>query len=622
MPARWANPLIVAGMALVLGVVAWLQYRWIGELSEAEKARLERTLEQSARRFRGGFNRQLHELAVSIAPEMRELDADNVEALTAERLTPWLEGTPLRIESAWMRRIAASGEGELLRLSPADRSWEAIPETAPGVPGLLARPWRGGGRRGFGGGSGFVGFGGGFGGRPPTWTFLGDGPYLVQALIHFHREEPSGRPQRPDLLGFLFVQLDEAGLRQSLFPQLFAETFGEVGELGYEAAVLEIGESERVIFSSQPDAKPQDFLRAAVRLPLLLTRDEVESAGRRAGRPPEMRREEPPQRPGDGHSPGGPPPPPNEPGGPGGPGGPQPDAMEAGVAAGPGPEWMLLVRHRQGSLDAVVGRLRRRNLAISTGVLALLAVGMSTVLLSTRRARKLAELQMEFVAGVSHELRTPLAVIRSAGDNLAEGVVSDREQVREYGRLIRGEGRRLSGMVEQTLQFAAVQAGKRQYRVETVSASELLRRAAEESRPAVDEAGCRLDVSVPEDLPLVRVDPAAAAHCLQNLIGNAVKYGGEARWVGLSARRVNGAVEAVVSDHGPGIDPQEAADIFEPFYRGKRATEQQIKGNGLGLALARSDAEGFGGKLTVESRVGEGSSFILRMPIDSSASSS
>ena len=97
---------------------------------------------------------------------------------------------------------------------------------------------------------------------------------------------------------------------------------------------------------------------------------------------------------------------------------------------------------------------RRRNLLLSFGVLLLLAVSMALIIVSTQRARRLARLQMEFVAGVSHELRTPVAVICSAADNLAEGFVGAKDQVKEYGALIRNEGRRLAGMIEQILRFA------------------------------------------------------------------------------------------------------------------------------------------------------------------------
>ena len=122
-----------------------------------------------------------------------------------------------------------------------------------------------------------------------------------------------------------------------------------------------------------------------------------------------------------------------------------------GTARSAGARWRLLVKHPAGSLEAAVDAARRRNVLISSGILGLLAASMVMLVVSTRRAQQLARQQMEFVAAVSHELRTPLAVVRSAADNLADGVVHDEEQVRQYGALVRSEGRRLTEMVEQIL---------------------------------------------------------------------------------------------------------------------------------------------------------------------------
>src|SRR6185369_16185610 len=98
--------------------------------------------------------------------------------------------------------------------------------------------------------------------------------------------------------------------------------------------------------------------------------------------------------------------------------------------------WLVALKHRAGSLVAAVAAARRRNLAISFGVLLLLSVSVALILVSTRRAYALARQQMEFVAGVSHEMRTPLAVICSAGENLADGVIEESAQVKRYGSLI------------------------------------------------------------------------------------------------------------------------------------------------------------------------------------------
>ena len=137
------------------------------------------------------------------------------------------------------------------------------------------------------------------------------------------------------------------------------------------------------------------------------------------------------------------------------------------------------MKHPSGSLEAAVNAARRRNLLVSTASSAMLGASMGLLVVSTRRAQELARQQIEFVAAVSHELRTPLAVIRSAADNLADGVVHDEAQVRKYGELVRGEGRRLTEMVEQILEFAGIQSGQRALHAGARFASTpLLRRCA------------------------------------------------------------------------------------------------------------------------------------------------
>jgi signal transduction histidine kinase len=277
--------------------------------------------------------------------------------------------------------------------------------------------------------------------------------------------------------------------------------------------------------------------------------------------------------------------------------------------------WVLAARHSGGSLDEVVSGLRMRNLAISFSILLLLTVGLALALLSARRAERLAQLQMEFVAGVSHELRTPIAVIRQAADNLAEGVVSSAEQTREYGRLMRAEGRRLTNMVEQTLQFASSQAGKQRYSIETLTPADLIELAVAESRSEIAESGIELALDIAPDLPSVRGDSSAVMQCLRNLLSNAVKYRGPSGKISLSAAAEGRFVRFDVSDSGLGISPEDLSHVFEPFYRGRQAVDAQIQGSGLGLSLAREAAEASGGTLTAASRLGSGSTFTLRLPV-------
>jgi len=223
---------------------------------------------------------------------------------------------------------------------------------------------------------------------------------------------------------------------------------------------------------------------------------------------------------------------------------------------------------------------------------------------------------MEFVAGVSHELRTPLAVICSAGDNLADGLVSGGEQAQRYGALIRTEGRRLSEMVEQILTFAGAQAGRLKYHFEPVDVMEVIRRVVTAVTPAAQQAGVFIETRAPAEPPLAVADPAALAQCLRNLVGNALKYAAAGKWVGISASREDGGrwVEIRVEDRGPGIPPADLPHIFDPFYRGRNAGEAQIHGAGLGLSLVKGVIEAHRGSIRVESRPGEGARFLLRLP--------
>jgi signal transduction histidine kinase len=288
--------------------------------------------------------------------------------------------------------------------------------------------------------------------------------------------------------------------------------------------------------------------------------------------------------------------------------------------------WQLVVKHRAGSLEAAVESARRRNLAISFGILLLLGVSVGFIVLSSRRAQRLATQQMEFVAGVSHELRTPLAVICSAAENLADGVIDSRDQIKRYGGLIRDEGRRLTGMVEQVLEFAGAQSGRRSYEFRPTELSQVVEDAITSCRLQLAEGGFEIERMIAANLPIIKADAAALGRAIQNLLSNAMKYSGSSRWIGLSVESVktnNGEeVQIRVSDGGLGITPSEQERIFEPFYRGKEAQTAQIRGNGLGLSLVKHIIAAHGGRVSVESKVGQGSRFILRLPVSAVAESS
>jgi signal transduction histidine kinase len=236
-------------------------------------------------------------------------------------------------------------------------------------------------------------------------------------------------------------------------------------------------------------------------------------------------------------------------------------------------------------------------------------------------AMKLAKLQMDFVASVSHELRTPLAVICASAQNIADGVVDEKEQMAKYGSVIRHHSRQLTELVNQILLFASTHEGRNRYVIRALRVTEIVSAVLMNTRVLAEEAGFVVEEHLGAELPAVTGDFSAVCQCLQNLVVNAVKYGGNHRRIVIRAfcGSRDGAhgeeMRISVEDHGIGIDSAELEQIFEPFYRSPVVTAAQIHGTGLGLPLAKGIAEAMGGRISVVSKVGVGSRFTLHLPL-------
>jgi signal transduction histidine kinase len=289
---------------------------------------------------------------------------------------------------------------------------------------------------------------------------------------------------------------------------------------------------------------------------------------------------------------------------------------------GPGPEfgrWQMYVRHRAGSLEAVVSEARRRNLAVTAGVLLLMMASVFALIRTTRQAQRLAGLQMDFVAGVSHELRTPLTVIHTAAYNLHNRVANNPAQVERYGTLIQQESARLKDLVEQILRFASAKAGQVIRQTRPLSVQAVIEEAVRASKGVTEQFRSTVETAVEPGLPPLLGDPDALTHALQNLVSNAAKHGAKTgNWIGVFASKIGAGEEPVVeirvADHGPGIPPDELERIFDPFFRGKRALEDQIHGTGLGLSLAKEVVEAHGGTIFVHSEPSRGTEFVIHIP--------
>jgi len=281
--------------------------------------------------------------------------------------------------------------------------------------------------------------------------------------------------------------------------------------------------------------------------------------------------------------------------------------------------WQIFLRHRAGSLEAVVAQARWRNLAIAAGVLLLIVATAAALIRFTRRTERLAELQMDFVAGVSHELRTPLTIIHTAAYNLQGKMAHDPAQVERYGVLIQKESGRLNNMVEQILRFATTESGRVIEQREPLAIDSVIEEAVSASKSLIEGSLCQFEKRIAPGLPLVMGDRMALRQALENLLSNAVKYGLKGgNWIGISAAKTGdhgpGGVEIRVADRGPGIPRDEQDLVFDPVFRGARAVAQQIRGTGLGLSLVKKIVKAHGGNIRVESEPVKGTVFILRLP--------
>ena len=291
------------------------------------------------------------------------------------------------------------------------------------------------------------------------------------------------------------------------------------------------------------------------------------------------------------------------------------DWIEALPTAATEHRWLLYVRHQPGALEAAIGAIRDRNLMLSFGILVLLAGSILLLLLFTRRAQRWARLQLEYVARIAHELRTPLAVIGFASENLADDVVSDLDKARTYGQVINKESRRLTKLVESALLHSKLESSAAsEIERQPIQINDVIEAALDDS----DITGVNVRKDLADELPSVMGDVDALKSALQNLFSNAVKYSDKPCSLSVSAKRTKGVggavVEIQIEDHGPGIPPSDLPHIFEPFYRGKVARDEQIEGSGIGLSLVKHVVDAHGGTIRVTSPDSGGSRFTVLLP--------
>jgi signal transduction histidine kinase len=626
MQGRVRLPMFVVALGLLglIALLATLQYKWLGRISDAEREHMRATLSTRASGFAQDFDGELTRayLLFQVDPQS-DLSLESRLALRYER---WQSTARYPRMIGQIYSAVPGAATELRRFNPAAQTlepiaWPPVMEPIRMQLSTAAQQQRDA--------SGFVV-------RtlpPPLWDTV---PALVIPTPLIQLNQQMGRTELRMMpgLSYVIVLMDRAYITNEMLPALAQQHFRQTGDgFDYQLAVVSPSSSS-VVYHSTPDFTPRPDAVADAAMDLFQVRmqdfgsivSEVRrftstfTAGPLQGTgtsttvsehivlPPDAGRA---LRMGEG--------------------GPvsifvQQNAPLSSVSAGSGAgaarltstlttaRWRLLVKHPSGSLESAVNAARRRNLIISSSILSVLGASVALLVLSTRRAQELARQQMEFVAAVSHELRTPLAVIRSAAENLADGVVRDDEQIRKYGDLVRNEGRRLTEMVEQILEFAGIESGQRAFVLRPVALVPMLHDIVQSSAALIRSAGIAVEYEIEEALPPVVGEESALRRVFENLIANAIKYGESGQWIGVRAKRVGREVHVSVADRGIGIASAEQSRIFEPFYRAPEVIAARVQGAGLGLSLVQRIVQAHGGRIMVKSEPGTGSEFTVILP--------
>jgi signal transduction histidine kinase len=550
-----AEMLAITAMIAIVVTLGVVQYRWAGQISDTEKQRLQSAVQTSARNFSQDFSYDFQQLCESFQLEMAG-PAATLETRLLQQYGTWTvtSATPDLVAGVHIWRTDSA---HVQRLASYDEPSHSFREGS--WPERFSPLRRYLARE--------------YSALPQRipdreayfrpWILFEDTPALVRPLYQLASDaqvEPAG---------FLIVELSGDYLSKLFLPDMARRNFGTEPE--FQIVVRSATAPFQTMYSSVP-VTPDSFRSPDEKRSLIEIVDE------------ELRRR-------------------------GGPG------LKSSRAGG---EWTLLAEHPAGSVESAVAALRRRNLAISFGLLAVLASGMALILQVARRAQRIASQQMEFVAGVSHELCTPLAVINSAAENLMDGVVEGDSDVKEYGGMIRDQGRRLEHLVDEVLQFAAGRAELTGYELRPVEIGSVVASSLALAEPILQDAGFIVERECADSLPVVLADAAAVSMCLENLISNAVKYAGANRWIRVRAEAVSPfhqpEVQISVADKGTGISTRDLPHIFEPFYRVQSVRDGQIRGVGLGLYLVKRAMEGMGGRVSVSSETDRGSCFTLHFP--------
>jgi two-component system phosphate regulon sensor histidine kinase PhoR len=265
--------------------------------------------------------------------------------------------------------------------------------------------------------------------------------------------------------------------------------------------------------------------------------------------------------------------------------------------------------------EVVLGTVRPQTFAVTAApVQAGETSGAVVVLHDISELRRLERVRRDFVANVSHELKTPLTAIQGFAETLLGGALDDLQNRQRFVEIIRDHARRLARLTDDLLRLSQMEAGKLELELRPLSVARVIESCVETTSYKAAEKQLTVQIECPQDLPPVRGDVNRLQDVLQNLLDNAVQYTPPGGRVTVRAQAAGREVIVTVSDTGIGIPRADQERIFERFYRVDVARSREAGGTGLGLAIAKHLVEAHGGRIWVESSVGQGSDFHFSIP--------
>jgi signal transduction histidine kinase len=259
-------------------------------------------------------------------------------------------------------------------------------------------------------------------------------------------------------------------------------------------------------------------------------------------------------------------------------------------------------------------RSRVRTLTLLSTAVAATIIALLLAIRSVRLAASLASRQADFVSAVSHEMKTPLSLITLAGDSLASGRCGSPEAARDYGRLLAGEARQLSMLIDNVLCYARLIDKDDTRTLEPVDLADVLGESVERFRVRCAEMECDIQLESKLASELVEADRRMLRDTFDNIVDNAIKYGGKGGRIVIKLQIQEGRICADVTDFGDGIAEEDLAHVFEKFRRGRDVAHQH-RGSGLGLTIARHVVEAHRGRIMLSSRIGHGTTVRVELPL-------